>query len=116
MLEILRVSLPGEVWALADVTKEDSSEFLVRHEKLDLRIYISSSNSLLPHEETIPSRVSQLEVSFRLDGREQGLTSNLDIDIISHAIKLQRDLQGNGQTWRSMEPEMDRCQSLDALR
>jgi len=53
---------------LADVTKEDSSEFLVRHEKLDLRIYLSSSNLLLPHEETIPSRVSELEVSFRRDG------------------------------------------------
>lgn len=24
--------------------------------------------------------------------------------------------QGDGQTWRSMEPEMDRCQSLVALR
>lgn len=41
---------------------------------------------------------------------------NLDIDIISHAIKLQRHLQGDGLTWRSMEPEMDRCQSLVALR
>lgn len=50
------------------MTKEDSPEFLVRHEKLDLRIYLSSSNLLLPHEETIHSRVSELEVSFRRDG------------------------------------------------
>jgi hypothetical protein len=41
---------------------------MIRHEKLDLHIYLSSTNSLLLHEETIPGRVAELKREFLRDG------------------------------------------------
>jgi hypothetical protein len=53
--------------ALAGATKQQSSEFIIRHEELDLHIYLSSMNSLLLHEETIPDRVAELKREFLRD-------------------------------------------------
>lgn len=52
---------------MARATKEHSSEFLIRHEKLDLHIYLGSLNKLLLHEETIPDRVAELKREFLHD-------------------------------------------------
>jgi len=52
---------------LAAATEGPSSEFIVRHEKLDLRIYLSSMDNLLLHEETIPERVAELKREFLRD-------------------------------------------------
>jgi len=49
---------------LARATKEQSPEFIIRHEKLDLHIYLSSLSKLLLHEKTIPDRVDQLKREF----------------------------------------------------
>jgi hypothetical protein len=53
--------------ALAGATEQHSSEFVIGHEKLDLHIYLSSTNNLLLHEETIPSRVAELKREFLRD-------------------------------------------------
>jgi hypothetical protein len=52
----------------ADESKRCSSEFVIRHEKLELRIFLSAAKSLLLHEETIPDRVSELKGSILRDG------------------------------------------------
>jgi hypothetical protein len=52
---------------LAGATERPSTEFMVRHEKLDLHIYLSSMNNLLLHEETIPDRVAELKREFLCD-------------------------------------------------
>jgi hypothetical protein len=52
---------------LAGVAKQHSSEFVIRHKKLDLHIHMSSSNSLLLHEETIADRVAELKREFLHD-------------------------------------------------
>jgi hypothetical protein len=52
---------------LAGASERPSSEFIVRHEKLDLHIYLSSMNNLLLHEETIPDRVAELKREFLRD-------------------------------------------------
>lgn len=49
---------------MARTTEQDSSELIIRHEKLDLRIYLSSLSKLLLHEETIPERVAELKREF----------------------------------------------------
>ena len=49
---------------MARATEQDSSELVIRHEKLDLRIYLSPLNKLLLHEETIPERVAELKREF----------------------------------------------------
>jgi len=55
--------------ASVDTTTEDSSDsFLIKHEKLDLRILLAPQESLLLHEETIPDRVAELKHSLLLDG------------------------------------------------
>ena len=53
--------------ALAGATEQQSSEFMIRHEKLDLHIYLSSMNNLFLHEETIPDRVAELKREFLSD-------------------------------------------------
>lgn len=55
------------VQALASGTKKHS-EFLIRHDKVDLGIYLSPSNTLFMHEETISDRVAELKDSFLRDG------------------------------------------------
>ena len=52
---------------MARTTKQDPSEFVIRHEKLDLHICLSSLDKLLLHEETIPDRVSELKREFLRD-------------------------------------------------
>jgi len=52
---------------LAKGTREHS-EFLIRHDKVDLGIYLSPSNMLFIHEETIPDRVAELKDSLLRDG------------------------------------------------
>jgi hypothetical protein len=52
---------------LAGATKQHSSEFLIRHKKLDLHVYLSSTDSLLLHEETIADRVFELKREFLHD-------------------------------------------------
>jgi hypothetical protein len=52
---------------LAGVAKQHSSEFVIRHKKLDLHIHLSSSNNLLLHEETIADRVAELKREFLHD-------------------------------------------------
>jgi hypothetical protein len=52
---------------LAGATERPSFEFIIRHEKLDLHIYLSSMNNLLLHEETIPDRVTELKHEFLCD-------------------------------------------------
>jgi len=42
--------------------------FLIKHEKLDLKILLAPQESLLLHEETIPDRVAELKRSLLLDG------------------------------------------------
>jgi hypothetical protein len=51
---------------LAKGTKEHS-EFLIRHDKVDLGIYLSPSSMLHIHEETIAERVAELRDSFLHD-------------------------------------------------
>jgi hypothetical protein len=53
--------------ALPKGTKEHS-EFLIRHDKVDLSIYLSPSKTLFIHEETIPDRVAELRDSIMCDG------------------------------------------------
>jgi hypothetical protein len=53
--------------ALAGATEQHSSEFVIGHEQLDLHIYLLSTNDLLLHEETIPSRVAELKREFLHD-------------------------------------------------
>jgi hypothetical protein len=53
--------------ALAGATEQQSSEFIIKHEKLDLHIYLSSMNNLFLHEETIPDRVAELRREFLRD-------------------------------------------------
>jgi len=53
--------------ALAEATKQNSPELMIRHEQLDLHIYLSSIDSLLLHEETIPDRVAELKLEFVRD-------------------------------------------------
>ncbi len=45
----------------------NATEYLIKHEKLDLRIRLHPSDSLLLHEETIPYRVAELKESFKRD-------------------------------------------------
>lgn len=52
---------------MAKGTREHS-EFLIRHDKVDLGIYLSPSNMLFIHEETIPDRVAELKDSLLRDG------------------------------------------------
>jgi len=52
---------------LAGAAKQHSSEFVIRHTKLDLHIYLSSTDELLLHEETIADRVAELEREFLHD-------------------------------------------------
>jgi len=52
---------------LAKGTKEHS-EFLIRHDKIDLGIYLSPCKMLFIHEETIPDRVAELRDSLIRDG------------------------------------------------
>jgi len=52
---------------LARATKQNSPEFMIRHEKLDLHICLSSSDKLRLHEETIPNRVAELKREFLHD-------------------------------------------------
>jgi hypothetical protein len=52
---------------LAGAAKQHSSEFVIRHKKLDLRIYLSSTDNLLLHEETIADRVFELKREFLHD-------------------------------------------------
>jgi hypothetical protein len=54
---------------LAGGMKQYSSEFVIKHEKLDLRVCLLPSESLLPHEETIPDRVSELKESLLREGK-----------------------------------------------
>jgi hypothetical protein len=51
---------------LAKGTKEHS-EFLIKHDKVDLGIYLSPSSMLHLHEETIADRVAELKDSFLHD-------------------------------------------------
>jgi hypothetical protein len=51
-----------------DSREDSSSEFLIRHEKLDLRISLWPLRLLLLHEETIPDRVVELKAAFSRDG------------------------------------------------
>lgn len=51
-----------------DETKKCSPALLIKHEKLDLRICLWPSQSLLLHEETIPDRIAELKDSFLHDG------------------------------------------------
>ena len=53
--------------ALARTTKQHSSEFIIRHEKLDLHIHLASLDKLLLHEETLPYRVAELKREFLRD-------------------------------------------------
>jgi len=57
-----------DLHASVDEPRSDSLEFLIRHEKLDLRIFLWPSKSLLLHEETIPDRVAELKSSLLGDG------------------------------------------------
>ncbi len=52
---------------MARTTKQHSSEFIIRHEKLDLHIYLASLDKLLLHEETIPYRTAELRREFLHD-------------------------------------------------
>ena len=52
---------------MAKGTKEHS-EFLIRHDKVDLGIYLAPSNMLFIHEETIPDRVAELRGALLHDG------------------------------------------------
>lgn len=58
----------SEVHRSVDESKRDTSEFLIRHEKLDLRLFLLRSELLLLHEETIPDRVAELKDSLVRDG------------------------------------------------
>lgn len=49
---------------MAQRMNRDSSELLIRHESLDLALYLSASELLILHEETIPDRVGKLKESF----------------------------------------------------
>jgi L-serine kinase (ADP) len=52
---------------LAGAAKQHSSEFVIRNTKLDLHIYLSSTDNLLLHEETIADRVEELKREFLHD-------------------------------------------------
>ena len=52
---------------MAKGTKEHA-EFLIRHDKVDLGIYLSPCKMLFIHEETIPDRVAELKDSLIRDG------------------------------------------------
>lgn len=52
---------------MGEATKRNS-EFLIRHDKVDLGIYLSPSNTLFIHEETISDRVAELKDSFLHEG------------------------------------------------
>lgn len=52
---------------MSGAAKQASPEFIIRHEKLDLHIRLSPTNSLLLHEETIPDRVGELKREFLHD-------------------------------------------------
>lgn len=51
-----------------DNTAKYSPGFLIKHEKLDLRICLWPSQLLLLHEETIPDRIAELKESYLHDG------------------------------------------------
>jgi hypothetical protein len=57
-----------KVLALVDRTNGDSSQFLIRHDRLDLSIYLCSTDSLFLHEDTIPGQVAKLRESFLNEG------------------------------------------------
>jgi hypothetical protein len=52
---------------LARVAEQTSSQLVIRHEKLDLHIFLSSLDKLFLHEETTPDRVSELKREFLHD-------------------------------------------------
>jgi hypothetical protein len=52
---------------LAGVVEQHSCEFVIRHTKLDLHIHMSSTDSLLLHEETIADRVAELKSELLRD-------------------------------------------------
>jgi len=68
---------------LARVAEQDSLEFIIKHEKLDLRIYLSSLEKLLSHEETIPDEVATLEREFL---RDQVVRDPIVIDANTYVV------------------------------
>jgi len=68
---------------LARVAEQDSLEFIIKHEKLDLRIYLSSLEKLLSHEETIPDEVATLEGEFL---RDQVVRDPIVIDANTYVV------------------------------
>jgi len=68
---------------LAGTTEQNSQEFTIKHDKLDLHIYLSPSNKLLLHEETIPDRVAELKREFL---RDQMVNDPIVIDADSSVV------------------------------
>ena len=68
---------------MAGTTEQNSQEFTIKHDKLDLHIYLSSSNKLLLHEETIPDRVAELKCEFL---RDQMVNDPIVIDADSSVV------------------------------
>ena len=68
---------------MARVAEQDSLEFIIKHEKLDLRIYLSSLEKLLSHEETIPDEVATLKREFL---RDQVVRNPIFIDANTYVV------------------------------
>jgi len=61
-------TLRPEVFALVDRTSGDSSQLPVRHDRLDLSIYLCSTDLLFLHEDTIRDQVAKPRESFLNEG------------------------------------------------
>ena len=80
----MEVTIAGNgCYALARTTKQHSSEFVIRHEKLDLHLCLSPLDKLHLHEETIPDRVSELKRELL---RDEMVKDPIVIDIESYVV------------------------------